>query len=655
MERREFLDVVSLKEAERIIDAMDIVSAEEYVPLDDALGRVISKDLVSKIDVPSFDRASMDGYAVVAEDTFYVDEQNPVRLRFVGEIRAGDDSDLTVKRGICVGIATGAPIPYGANAVVMVEYTGDKNGEIEIFRPVVPGENIMAAGSDIMRGETIMRRGTRLTPRETGVLAASGFKTVSVYKKPRVAIISTGNEIIEPGTELEYAKIYDVNARAVADYIKDLGGEPTYAGIARDNFDEIYERLKECLTGDYDIVLTSGGTSAGVGDILYKIIAELGEVLIHGVAIKPGKPVLIGVCMGKPVFGLPGYPTSALVVFNTFVAPLIKKMQGLPQTTEDHKRIHAKTAVKLFSAKGRYEYLMVNVIPLFDSFVVYPILTGSGAITTLANADGYVRIPENVEMVAEGEVVEVELATETLKPADLCIIGSHCLGIDLLVGILSEDHGIATKIINVGSTGGLAAIRRGEADVAGMHLLDEKTGEYNTPYFRGEATEALLFRGYKRRQGLIVAKGNPLGIETVEDLTKEDLRFINRNRGSGTRILLDMELSHLSSKRGVGFEEVAKAIQGYEIEAKTHNAIAAAIAYGKADVGLGIEAVADQYDLNFVPVKDEMYDIAVPKQKMKKREVRIFIETLRSEEFKARLNELVGLEASDDAGEELRY
>ncbi len=240
MDRREFLDVVSLKEAERIISTIDIVSAVEDVLLDEALGRVISKDLISPIDVPSFDRASMDGYAVVAEDTFYVDEQNPVRLKFEGEIRAGDDSDLSVEKGICVGIATGAPIPYGANAVVMVEYTGDVKDEIYVFRPVAPGENIMAAGSDIMRGETIMRRGTRLTPRETGVLAASGFKTVSVYKRPKVAIISTGDEIVEPGTELEYAKIYDVNARAVADYIKELGGEPIYAGIARDDFDEIY-------------------------------------------------------------------------------------------------------------------------------------------------------------------------------------------------------------------------------------------------------------------------------------------------------------------------------------------------------------------------------------------------------------------------------
>ncbi|MDY6930489.1 MAG: molybdopterin biosynthesis protein [Halobacteriota archaeon] len=655
MERREFLDVVSFKEAERIIGAIDIVSVEEEVRLAEVLGRVISKDLVSKIDVPSFDRASMDGYAVVAEDTFYVDDQNPVRLRFVGEIRAGDDSDLTVKRGTCVGIATGAPIPYGANAVVMVEYTGDEDSEIEIYRPVAPGENIMAAGSDIMRGETIMRRGTRLTPRETGVLAASGFKTVPAFKRPRVAIISTGNEIIEPGTELEYAKIYDVNARAVADYIRELGGEPIYAGIVKDDFDEIYRKLKACLSRDYDIVITSGGTSAGVGDILYKIIAELGEVLVHGVAIKPGKPVLIGVCMGKPVFGLPGYPTSALVVFNTFVAPLIRKIQGLPKTTEDRKKVFAKTAVKLFSAKGRYEYLLVNVIPLFDSLVVYPILSGSGAITTLANADGYVRVPENVEMVAEGEVVEVELATETLKPADLCIIGSHCLGIDLLVGILSEDQAIASKMINVGSTGGLAAIRRGEADLSGMHLLDEKTGEYNIPFFRDLANEALLFRGYKRRQGLIVACENPLGIESIEDLLSEGVRFINRNRGSGTRILLDLELNRLSSKRNAGFDELIKSIQGYGIEAKSHNAIAAAVAYGKADVGLGIEAVANLYDLSFIPVKDEIYDIAVPLQKIEKREVQIFLETLRSDEFRDRLEGIVGLEALDDTGEELHF
>ncbi|MDY6965279.1 MAG: molybdopterin biosynthesis protein [Halobacteriota archaeon] len=650
MQRREFLDVKSLEEARKIVDSIDLTPGREDVGLGEALGRIASIDLISPIDVPPFDRASMDGYAVIAKDTFYADDQSPIRLKLNGEIRAGEKSDLAVQSGHCVGIATGAPIPSGANAVVMVEYTGISGDEIEIFRPVAPAENIMAAGSDIMRGETIIRRGTRLTPRETGVLAASGLKRVSVFRRPKVAIISTGNEVIEPGEKLEFAKIYDVNARAIADFIIELGGEPTYTGIVNDDFDEIYRKLDESLSEGYDIILTSGGTSAGVGDILYKIVGELGEILVHGVAIKPGKPVLIGVCKGKPVFGLPGYPTSAIVVFNTFVAPMIRKMQGLSSTGEDRRKVCAKTAIKLFSARGRYEYLLVNVIPLDDSFACYPILTGSGAITTLSNADGYVKVPENVETVAEGEIVEVELISEKLKPADLCIIGSHCIGLDLLIGILSEKYGITAKIINVGSTGGLAAVRRGEADIAGLHLLNENTGEYNTPYFEDEGIDAFLFRGYNRSQGLIVAEKNPMDIASVEDLTKEGVRFINRNRGSGTRILLDMELKNLSSNMKKDFDEMVKEIAGYEIEAKSHNAVAAAVFYGRADVGMGIETVASQYGLDFIPIQVERYDLAIPTRKMGKRDVQIFLEVLRSIEFKNRLNEMPGLKISDETG-----
>ena len=588
MERKEFLDVKSLEEAKRIIDSIDVRISEEEIDLYDALSRIVFEDIISPIDVPSFDRASMDGYAVLAEDTFYADDQNPVRLKLKGEISAGQKSDLSIQGGTCVGIATGAPVPYGSNAVVMVEYTdiNDKCGEIDIFRSCVPGENIMAAGADIMRGETVIRRGTKLTQRETGVLAAIGLERVLVYKKPKVAIISTGDEIIEPGMALEFGKIYDVNSQAISDSVREAGGEPNYLGIVQDDFDALNRKITEIILMDYDIVLTSGGTSAGTGDLLYKIIDNLGQTLIHGVAIKPGKPVLIGVCSAKPIFGLPGYPTSAIVIFNTFVAPLIKKMCGQPYAYGDSKKITAKTAMKLFSAKGRFEYLPVNLIALNDTYRVYPVLSGSGAITTLSNADGYVKVPENKDIIGEGETVEVELISETLKPADLCVIGSHCTGLDIITEMLNDKHGIITKIINVGSTGGLAAVRRGEADIAGMHLLEEEEGEYNIPYFKDKKIDAFLFRGYNRNQGLITRRENEKDINTIKDLTKKGVRFMNRNSGSGTRILLDMELKKFSLTNKLKFEEVVKDIEGYLIEAKSHNAIAAAVAYGRADVGL---------------------------------------------------------------------
>ena len=652
MERKEFLDVKSLEEAKRIVDSIDVRISEEEIDLSDALSRIVFEDITSPIDVPSFDRASMDGYAVLAEDTFYSDDQNPVRLKLKGEIRAGQKSDLSIQGGTCVGIATGAPLPYGSNAVVMVEYTSrdKKKNEIDIFRSCVPGENIMAAGADIMRGETVIRSGTKLTPRETGVLAAIGQKRVLVYKKPKVAIISTGDEIIEPGGALEFGKIYDVNSQAISDSVKEAGGEPTYLGIVRDDFDALKNKINEIIFADYDIILTSGGTSAGTGDLLYKIIDNLGQTLVHGVAIKPGKPVLIGVCSAKPVFGLPGYPTSALVIFNTFVAPLIKKMCGQANAVENSKIIFAKTVMKLFSAKGRYEYLPVNIIALDDNFTVYPVLFGSGAITTLSTADGYVKVPENIDIIGEGETVEVELISETLRPADLCVIGSHCTGLDIIIKMLNEEHGIITKIINVGSTGGLAAVRRGEADIAGMHLLDENGGEYNIPYFKDKKINAFLFRGYNRNQGLIVRRGNEKNINSIEDLINGRVRFINRNSGSGTRILFDMELKKLGLTKKLKFEEVIKDIEGYQIEAKSHSAVAAAVAHGRADVGLGIEAVSDQYDLDFIPLRKEEYDFAIPSRKIDKREVQLFLKALKSEEFKNRLNKMVGLEISDETG-----
>lgn len=653
MERKEFLDVKSLEAAKKIVDSIDVSISGEEVDISNAVGRVVFEEVISPIDVPSFDRASMDGYAVLAEDTFYADEQNPVKLKLKGEIRAGEKSELSVKRGSCVGIATGAPVPYGSNAVVMVEYTNQEGDEIEIFRSLAPGENIMAAGADIMRGETIMRRGTKLTPRETGVLAASGIKHVFVYKRPKVAIISTGDEIIEPGMELKFGKIYDVNSRAISDSVIEVGGESTYLGIVKDDFLALDQKIKEILSMDFDIILTSGGTSAGVGDILYKIIDNLGQTLVHGVAIKPGKPVLIGVCKDKPIFGLPGYPTSALVVFNTFVAPLIKKMCGLTHMDGVSKRILGKTAMKLFSAKGRYEYLPVNIVALEDCYSVYPVLFGSGAITTLSTADGFVNVPENIDIVGEGQTVEVELISETLKPADLCVIGSHCIGLDLIIKILNDEYGIITKILNVGSTGGLAAVRRGEADISGMHLLDEKKGEYNTPYLKNKNIDALLFRGYERRQGLIVKRGNPKKIKSIKSLTKKGVRFINRNNGSGTRILFDMELKKLSLEKKIKFEEIIKEIQGYHLEAKSHNAISAAIAYDRADCGMGIEVVSDMYNLDFIPIREEKFDFAIPERKIDKREIQLFLEVLRSKKFKNQLDKMVGLKTSDETGKRL--
>jgi putative molybdopterin biosynthesis protein len=518
-------------------------------------------------------------------------------------------------------------MPKGSNAVVMVEYTDNDEDEVLIYKPVAPGENVMAAGSDVMTGELVTRKGTKLTSKEIGLLAASGFWSVPVYKKPEVAIISTGDEIVEPWDELDFGEIYNINAYTIANRVIENGGEPRYLGIVGDDGEMISRKIEEGL--QYEIVILSGNTSAGVGDILCGIIEEMGDVLIHGVAVKPGKPIIVGKCREKPVFGLPGYPTSALITFDLFVSPLMRRISGV-RVSRDVRSVDA--AMRIHSAKGRHEYLPVKIV----QGMAYPILSGSGAITTLANADGYINLPANVEMIEGGEEVEFFSFGDT-NPADLCIIGSHCIGLDVLARIMGE-YSLGVKIINVGSMGGLAAVKRGESDVSGIHLLDEETDEYNIPFLKG--VDAFLIRGYDREQGLVIQNGNPKEITGIGDLSRDGLSFINRNPGSGTRVLLDLELK----KMGVGKDE----IRGYDIETKSHSAVAAAVAHRKADVGLAIKTVADQYHLDFIPIRNEKYDFAVPTDKIDK--ISIFLKILRSERFHTEI-EKIGLHPSEETGE----
>ncbi len=654
MEIKEFHSVVSIAEAkERLFSSYKPEPESEHVALDQALYRVAAEHIIAPVDVPPFDRASMDGYAVLARDTFYADEENPAELEFKDYITAGDIRKFEIVQGEAVGIATGAPMPKGANAVVMVEYTHSEKGRVKIYRPVAPGENVMAAGSDIMRGETVVRKGTLLSPRETGVLAALGIREVKVYRKPKVAILSTGNEIIAPGDSLTFGKIYDVNSRAIADSVIENGGEPFFEGIVGDNQELLQKKLMELVSGDYDIIITSGGTSAGAGDISYKVIDELGGpgILVHGVAIKPGKPTIIGVAGGKPIFGLPGYPTSAMIVFYVFIAPIIRVLAGLPE--EERTSIDARTSMRMFSAKGRYEYKLVNLVRAADgSLSAYPVLTGSGAITTLAEADGYIEVPENVLMLSEGEEVKVALLSKAIRPADLTIIGSHCIGVDLLLNLINKTVPMQAKIINVGSSGGLNAVKRGESDISGTRLIEEKTGEYNIPFLSRLKIDkkAYLVRGYDREQGFIIAKDNPMGIKGIEDVLRDDISTVNRNAGSGTRVLLDLELSKLAEKKNIPMRELVKKIKGYEIEAKSHSAVAAAVAYGRADIGLAIKTVAEQYELDFIHLKEEKYDLAIPREKFGKKEVQTFIKFLGSNEFKEKLRKTTGLKPNSETG-----
>jgi putative molybdopterin biosynthesis protein len=626
----------------------------EKVALEVALDRVLAEDVYSAIDVPGFDRAAMDGFALCAEDTFNVDEQHPVRLKVLGELDAGDTSSYEASRGQAIEIATGAPMPKGANAVVMVEFTKRESDEVAVFRPASPGENVTGAGSDVMSGELLLRKFQIITPREVGILAAAGVDQVSVFRNPRVTIFSSGNELIKPGQPLTFAKLYDVNGPAITAAVMECGGQPKFMGILPDNFETIKSRLKSALE-ESDIVISSGSTSSGPGDLVYRAVDELGEpgVLVHGLTIKPGKPALVGLAGNKLIFGLPGYPTSALMIFHVLVAPIIRKLANRSDTQPT--KVRAVSSMKFFKARGRRELLPIQLIARPNGqLAAYPMQGGSGAISSFALADGFADFPEAQEYVDEGEGMEVELFGKELMPPSLVAIGSHCVGLDVAFAKLREkDPAFLGRTVNVGSTGGFHAISRGEADIAGVHLQDEETGEYNVPFIKsfGLADSVVLVRGYNREQGLIVKHGNPKKITDVEGLTRKSVRFINRNRGSGTRFLIDRHLNKVAENAGTNLEAISARIEGYGYEAKSHSAVAAAIKNDRADVGFGIRTVAVANGLDFIKLDDEKYDLLIERSRLDKVSVQRFIELIKSRDFAVSLEQKApGLRATDQSG-----
>ncbi len=630
--RKEFRELVSRDEAKRIIDSLGVKSHHEEVDIENARDRVLAEDVISQVDVPPFTRASMDGYAVHASDTYNAREDRPVRFKLAGSIPAGINPGIFLEKCQAAEIATGAVMPEGADSVVMVEYTHiDK--DIFVHRPVSINENVMQAGSDIMVGERVLRKGTCLGAREIGVLSAIGKPGISVLGFT-VGIMSTGNELKEPGCQLDAGEIYDVNSFSLSCGVVDCGGTPINYGNVKDNEDEIKKALIDL--SKCDLILTSGSTSAGSGDMMYRIIEENGTVLAHGIDIKPGKPAIIGQFHGKPIFGLPGYPASSLTIFNEFVAPLIRKMTG---KTKTNNVIHARMAIRIRS-EGRRQLLPVGVV----RGMAYPIEKGSGAITTLSEADGFIEIPSTIEMIEAGEDVEVTLYGE-LNPVDLFFVGSQCLGLDTIADMTN----IKMRIINTGSSGGLIAVRNGIADIAGVHLLDE-SGVYNISFLsRFGLHDAVIVKGYLREQGLIIREDSK--IKEFTDLIK--FRLFNRNTGSGTRVLTDLLLKKIADEREISFEEFVNDIRGYHTEAKNHSAVAAAVKLGKADVGIGIRAVAELNGLKFIKIAEEEYDFVIPERLMEKDEIVKFRNVLMSKEFRENLPP--GLRVYERTGEVVRF
>jgi putative molybdopterin biosynthesis protein len=620
--QKQFLDVVTRDEATARFRAHLRLAplGKETVPLSEALDRTLAEDVVSTVDVPGFDRSNVDGFAVQAKDTFGAMEETPRTTRLNAEVLApGIVPQGTVEPGTATPIATGGMLPRGADSVLMVEYSdpveSSQGPQLQIKRPVTPGENVSYAGTDIARGETVLRAGQQITSREVGVLAAIGHSNVPVYRRPKVAIFSTGDEIVAPGHPLRSGAVYDSNAAIIGAAVEELGGTPVHLGVIPDDEAALRAALEHGL--QFDVVVFSGGTSKGAGDISYRVVHDLRNpgVVAHGVALKPGKPICLAVTDAKPVVILPGFPTSAIFTFHEFLAPVIRAFAGLP--AEQQHGVTATLPMRVNSERGRTEYLLVGLVQGQEGLLAYPMGKGSGSVTTFSGADGFITIDQHTEILDAGETVSVRLLGQRLEPADLVVIGSHCVGLDLLIGKLIR-QGFRTKALHVGSMGGLAAAKRGECDIAGIHLMDPGTGEYNRPML----TDSLwLVPGYGRMQGIVFRRddtrfaGNDKEAAIEVALHDAGCVMVNRNAGSGTRILIDRLLGE-------------RRPEGYGTQTKSHSAVAVAVAQGRADWGVAIDTVAKQYGLGFIPLQEEQYDFVVPKARLDRVPVRAFLALL---------------------------
>lgn len=618
MEQKEFRELTSPEEARRIINSIHIRPAVKTLPLEHASGCILAEDIFSSIDVPVFDRSVKDGFAVQAQDTYTATEIDPVTLKKIGSITAGSVSNITLAPGKVIEIATGAPIPACSDAVVMVEHTTVEDGNILVRRAVHINENIMRTGADIMKGERVLRKNARIGPREIGVLASIGISNVKV-RELNVGIISTGDELIQPGSELYPGKIYDANSYAVAASVEECGANPIIYGIVKDDeramSDVIDHALQEC-----NMVLTSGSTSAGVGDVMYKIIAEKGRTLLHGISIKPGKPVVIGIVGDIPLIGLPGNPTSALSIFNEFIAPLI--YDSLETTPPFKTKVQAILGTGIRS-EGRKELYPVGLV----RGRVYPADKTSGAITTLAEADGIIEIKEETEYLEPGKPIDVTLFGN-ITPIDLMFVGGQCPAID----ILEHLTGMNFRVITMGSSRGLSAMAGNMADISGINIVGSK--EYNLEAIRSMGIHnAVLVKGYIREQGLIVHPES--NIKCLEDLPGNKLA--NRNRGSGTRALLDKLLEELAVKKNTTKTQLVKTIPGYNSGFRTHRAVCEAITSGKADVGFGIRPFAEKMGLKFIPITVEDFDFLINREIMDIPQVKNLLATIKSCDFAKQL------------------
>ena len=632
MKRNLYLTTTPVEEAREIYMKALGSAAEaraETIDVIDALGRVTSEAVYAKYSSPLYNSAAMDGIAVVSAATEGASEAEPLTLR------PGRDYMI---------VDTGDPIKKPYDAVIMAEDTQETEDGMIIRAAAHAWQHVRPVGEDIVVGEMILTRCHRIRPIDIGVLLSGGVTEISVYARPKVGIIPTGTEIVEPYEDPEEGDIIESNSRMFEAMVRENGGIPRRYDIVDDDYEKIKAAVLKALD-ENDMVIVNAGSSAGTEDYTVHILREIGEVFIHGVAMKPGKPVILAKACGKPVIGIPGYPVSAYLAVENFVYPVLRSFTGLRE--ERDRRITAVLSRRLVSSLKHREYVRVRVGKVGDRYVCAPLARGAGAAMSMVRADGFCVIPQESEGYEAGDKVEVILfrTSEDIGRTIVCT-GSHDLLLDIISDLMSgENEGIRLSSTHVGSLGGLMALQRGEAHITPTHLLDEETGVYNESYIRKlfPNEEILLVKGVGRTQGLMVAPGNPLGIRGIEDLTR--VKYVNRQRGAGTRVLLDYRLK----QAGISPSD----IDGYDAEAATHMAVAAQVAGGDADCGMGVYSAAHAMGLDFIPVGEEEYDFAMRPETYEMPETKCFLRLLGSDGFRSKLEEMGGY-SFENSGEVIK-
>ena len=638
--RRYFLMDIPLEEATaRWFGAMEEAgvlapTSAELAPLEvpDILGRITAGPVWAAVSSPHYDAAAMDGIAVRAADTAGATETRPVLL-MVGPQ--------------AVWVDTGDPMPAGMDAVVMIEHVRRDDDDPDLLRvsdPVAPWQHVRPLGEDIVATELVLPENHRVTPADLGACAAAGLSNIPVRRRPVVTIIPTGNELTPFNAPRKPGDIPEFNSLILSGMVREWGGEPVVSAPVPDDFGAIRRAVSDALDSS-DVVAINAGSSAGDADYTASVIESLGMLQVHGIAIRPGHPVALGIAGGKPVLGLPGYPVSAALTAELLLRPLLDRRLGAEMPARP--RIKARITRKVLSPIGEDEFLRVKLGRVGETMTATPTQRGAGVVMSLVRSDGIVRIPRHTEGLDAGTEVEVELFRPEAEVENTVVaIGSHDLALDLMQSFLRRQRPVVNLAsAHVGSLGGLAALRRGEAHLAGCHLLDAATGEYNVAYVRRYLRDmpVAVVRLVGRTQGLITAPGNPLGVVSLEELRRPEVRFVNRQRGSGTRVLLDYQLERMG--------ETPEAINGYQREEYSHLAVAAAVSGGSADVGLGILSAARALGLDFIPLLAEEYDLVIPMEHYRSERLQPVLALLNDnekigEEFRAAVNAMGGYDVS---------